>query len=252
MKSFALTIYSFWAYLLFIILIIPAAFFYAFLSLSPSKGRERRILYVNNAVAWLWSRGCFIRMSWKDHLHLQDDKAYVFVVNHSSSLDMLSLSYAARYGMRFLGKKELLRIPILGFMFSRMCVFVDRGDADSRKRALSDITIALQSGISICMFPEGTRNRGQDLLGKFYDGAFKAAIAASVPVVPLVMIGGNKVMPMGQSLLRPGTIQSIFLDPLPTADLGPEDAEELRDRVWQIMYDAIEAGPQDLGKKGWI
>jgi len=242
LKDALLVGYSLWAYTVFFAVLLSGAGGYALVSLLTSqKGRERRLLYVNNAVAMVWGALCGVRFSMEQQEPLSPKTAYLFTPNHGSTLDMLIGSYAFRYGMRFLVKKELKRIPFLGFMFSRIAVFVDRSDAQSRKQSREILKNLAGQGVSFCVFPEGTRNRGSEPLGRFYDGAFDAALSAGIPVVPLVFIGSRTLMPMGSFWLRPGPMKAVYLKPIPTTGLRPEDLPALRERVYRVMHNAIVA-----------
>jgi 1-acyl-sn-glycerol-3-phosphate acyltransferase len=241
-KKVLLVGYSLWAYAVFFAVLLAGAGGYALVSLLTSqKGRERRLLWVNNGVAVLWGALCGVRFSMEQQAPLSRQQAYLFTPNHGSTLDMLIGSYAFRYGMRFLVKKELKRIPFLGFMFSRIAVFVDRSDAQSRKESRETLKLLAGRGVSFCVFPEGTRNRGSEPLGRFYDGAFDAALSAGIPVVPLVFIGSRTLMPMGSFLMRPGPMKAVYLKPIPTAGLRTEDLPALREQVYRVMHNAIVA-----------
>lgn len=233
-------VYSLWAYSVFFAVLVLGAAGYALVSLFTSrKGRERRLLYVNNGVAIVWGALCGVRFSMEQQTALDPNGVYLFTPNHGSTLDMLIGSFAFRHGMRFLVKKELKSIPLLGFMFSRIAVFVDRSNPESRKSSREAIKMLAGQGVSFCVFPEGTRNRGMEPLGRFYDGAFDAALSAGIPVVPLVFIGTRTLMPMGSNMLRPGRMKAIYLAPIPTSELTAQDLPALRDRVYRAMHNAI-------------
>jgi 1-acyl-sn-glycerol-3-phosphate acyltransferase len=235
-----LSVYSLWAYLVFFALLPPAALAYAVLAvLGPDRGREKRMLRVNRVVAWLWGACCGIRFEMEKHPALSNEGVYVFTPNHSSTLDMLTGSFALRHGMRFLVKKELRRIPFLGFMFGLMGIFVERSDPQSRKKSRETLRSWAARGVSFCVFPEGTRNRSTHPLGRFYDGAFDAAISAGIPVAPVVFIGGRRLMPMNSRLIRPGRLRAIFLEPVSTAGLGLDAIQALREQVYRRMHNAL-------------
>ncbi len=241
-KKGLLVLYSLWAYGVFGFILIAGALGYGLVALfTPSKGRERRLLRVNNGIAAIWGLLCGIQYEIEYPSSLKKDGVYVFTPNHSSTLDMLVGSYAFRHGMRFLVKKELKNVPFMGFMFSLIGVFVDRSDPESRKKSREVLKSWAAKGVSFCVFPEGTRNRTTEPLGRFYQGAFDAAISAGIPIAPIVFIGNRQLMPMNSRLLRPGKMKAIYLEPIPTCDLSSEDAGILRDQVFRAMYNAIVA-----------
>lgn len=237
--------YTVWAMACFLLLVLPlGSLGYAFLSLSPARGRERRMFYANNALAALWGILCGVRYRVLNGHFQHTVDAFVLTPTHTATPDMLVVSHALRRGTRFLVKRELRRVPLLGFMFARMGVFVDRKDAASRKQARASMRALAREGVSVCIFPEGTRNTSGAPLGPFYDGAFATAIDARIPILPLVLYGGPEMMPNGQWWMRPGTLTARFLAPEPTEGLRPEDVEGLKQRVRQRMLAAVLAGPQ--------
>jgi 1-acyl-sn-glycerol-3-phosphate acyltransferase len=236
--------YSLWAYAWFLGMVLPlGALGYALLSLSPARGRERRMLAVNNVLAGAWGLLCGIRYRVVDGDLQHRTRAFILVPTHTGTLDMMIASWAIRRGLRFLAKAELRRVPLLGFMFSRIAVFVRRDDADSRASARSALARLAERGVSLCIFPEGTRNRSAEPLGPFFDGAFATAIRSGLPLLPLVLYGGPRLMPPGQPWLRPGTLTARFLAPEPVEGLTEADTAALRDRVRARMLRAVLEGP---------
>ena len=232
-------IYSVWAYLVFVLLLLPASVLYTLIPLLKPKGYERAVLYVNNGFAISWGLLTFNRFKVRIPDAVKEMPAGVLVLNHTSTLDMLAASYSLRKALRILAKKELRRVPLLGYMFSKMCVFVDRSSPESRKQSKEVLASVLAEGTSLCIFVEGTRNRTGKPLGKFYEGGFKLAIQHQVPVVPVVLLHARALMPVDQHLLRPGLLEAVYLDPVPTIGMTEEDSGRLKDDVWQLMHDCI-------------
>lgn len=232
--------YSIWAGLVFLLVLVLGAMGYLFLSLlSPAKGRERRLLYINQIIAVIWAGLCGMRLRLEKHPEIDSRQSYVFTPNHSSTLDVMIGSFAFRYGMRFLVKEELRRVPLLGFMFSRIGIFVQRDRAESRRQTRETLRRWAAQGVSFCLFPEGTRNRSDEPLGRFYDGAFDAAVSAQIPIAPMVFLGVRSLMPMGSRLLRPGTMTAVYLKPISTFGLTLDDVPRLREEVFDAMYRVI-------------
>ncbi len=239
-KKWALYPYSCWVYTIFFVLAGLGALGYALLALlSPQAGRERRLLYINNGIAVIWAALCGMRLKMERPASLDPKGVYVFTPNHSSTLDMLIGSYAFRHGMRFLVKEELKSFPILGFMFSQIGVFVRREDPASRKASRETLRDWARKGISFCVFPEGTRNKNPEPLGPFRDGAFDAAISAGIPIAPIIFLGTRKLMPLDSWLVKPGTLESIYLDPVPTQGMSMEDLPALKEKVYLLMRRAM-------------
>jgi 1-acyl-sn-glycerol-3-phosphate acyltransferase len=139
--------------------------------------------------------------------------AYVLAANHRSWLDVLVLARLPRE-MKWVAKEELFRVPIIGWLL-RMSgdIPVQRGDADSCAEALARAHGYLERGLPVVFFPEGTRSRN-GLLRTFKLGAFHAAAAAGVQVVPVALTGTADGMPAGSPWIRPAQIVVRILDPV--------------------------------------
>lgn len=93
----------------------------------------------------------------------------------------------------------------------------------------------LSLGISILIFPEGTQNRTKEKLQPFYDGAFRIAVETQEPLLPVVVVGANKLMPPGTIPLRPGKIKIVVGKAIPTQGLGLGDVSALKEQVRNEM-----------------
>ena len=156
--------------------------------------------------------------------------AYVVVANHQSILDILLLSHVP-HEMKWIAKEELFRIPWVGWML-RMSgdIAIRRGERDSGLEALGKARDHLARGVPVMVFAEGTRSRDGRML-PFKSGAFRLAIEAGVPVLPIAVNGTGSGMPKGSPWVRPCEAWARILEPVPTAGLKPEDANRLRDQV---------------------
>jgi 1-acyl-sn-glycerol-3-phosphate acyltransferase len=155
--------------------------------------------------------------------------------NHRSVFDIFALFVATEHRLRMVGKRSLFFIPIFGWSLW-MCGFIPI-DRSNRIRAIASLERAaerIRSGISILVFPEGTR-AVTSALQPFKKGGFMLAIKAGVPVVPVVISGTEEIMPKGSLRVGHGTITVRFGEPIETAGLRPEDRDELMDRVRKSM-----------------
>jgi 1-acyl-sn-glycerol-3-phosphate acyltransferase len=154
---------------------------------------------------------------------------FVVVANHQSILDILLLSRVPRE-MKWVAKDELFRIPWVGWML-RMSgdIPIRRGDAESGGEALARAKAYLARGMSVMVFPEGTRSARGTLL-PFKSGAFRLAIDAGVPVLPIVVHGTAAGMPKGGPWVNPCRAVARLLEPVPVEPFG-DDAVRLRDEV---------------------
>ena len=118
-------------------------------------------------------------------------------------------------------------------------ISVDRKAKDSRRQALEQALETLRRGISLLVFPEGTRNPGGPLLA-FRPGPFQIAIASGVPIVPITVHGAAKLMPKGAWFVRPGHMALVFHPPVATEHLAPQDRIALMQQVRETMQDALD------------
>lgn len=193
--------------------------------------------------AWSWIFSFLNRIPYEiiDWHKIEKRKSYIFVSNHTSYLDIPPLVVTIRGQFRALAKKELLKIPVFGWIANVMCVVVDRSSNESRRKSILHLKEILDIGISVLIFPEGTQNRTRDSLQPFYDGAFRIAIETQEPILPIAVIGAGKLMPPGKIFIKPGKVKVIVGDEVPTDGLTLSDVKQLRDNVYSRMSSMIAA-----------
>jgi len=181
----------------------------------------------------MWIAGTRIVTEGSEKVDLK--RGCVYVLNHRSLMDTLVAFYALPGDLRFLAKKELYKIPLMGFALRTMgMISVDRSNADAAANSIERAVSHLQNGKSVILFPEGTRNRGEGLL-PFKKGAFVLAIKAKVPIVPVVIFGAEKSIAPDTIFLYPATIRMVFLDPIDTSGLNLEHRTELLNKARNLM-----------------
>ncbi len=167
-------------------------------------------------------------------------KQYIFVINHKSNLDAALLVETIRQPFRPLGKVEISKVPVFGFIYRSVVVMVDRNDAGNRAKSLRNLKSVMKKGISIMIFPEGTFNETDQPLKAFYDGAFRIAIETQTPIQPVLFLDSYKRFKYHHLLsLNPGPSRSLFLDPIPVDGLTLSDAKSLKERVFKIMEENL-------------
>jgi 1-acyl-sn-glycerol-3-phosphate acyltransferase len=171
-----------------------------------------------------------------------DARAYVVVSNHASNADPFLLSHLP-WDMRWIAKEELFRIPVVGWLLKASGdIAVRRGDVDSARRMLDEAKQTLERGLSVMIFPEGTRSR-DGKLQRFKDGAFKLAIEAQVPILPIAIEGTRDCLRKGSMGLGEANAHATILEPIPTHGMGPADVDRLRDMARAKIAAALEATP---------
>jgi 1-acyl-sn-glycerol-3-phosphate acyltransferase len=176
---------------------------------------------------------------------LEPGRACVYVANHLSYADVWVLLAVLPGSVRFVAKKELLRIPVFGqALVSGGQIVIDRQNLKSAFGAYEEAAAAIRGGMSAIVFVEGTRSRDGTLL-PFKKGPFVLAIAAGVPVVPVSLDGTYQLLPRGRLLARPHPVRVHFGAPIPTAGLGYEDRDALMARARAAMSALRQTGPGD-------
>lgn len=182
------------------------------------RHRDRRRA-MNRAIA-LWGRlgtaAAGIRLVVEGERHLEEARPAVFILNHQSGVDPILVCALLRHDFVGVAKAEIRRNPLLGpaFRFAGV-VFVDRFDHLKAIRALEPAIDTLHAGLSIALAPEGTRSPGQRV-GPLKKGAFRLAMAAKVPIVPIVIRNSGDVLPRGAWVMTPATVQVVVHPPIPT------------------------------------
>jgi 1-acyl-sn-glycerol-3-phosphate acyltransferase len=171
-------------------------------------------------------------------VHIDDPRRpYVVVSNHESYADIFLLSHLP-WEMKWLSKEEVFRIPFMGWMM-RMAgdIGVRRGQATSRAQALEQIRDRLRKGVSVMIFPEGTRSRTAEML-PFREGAFRAAIEFGAPVLPVALAGTRDAMARGSLVFNRAHAEARVLEPIETAGLSLGDLPWLRDETRRRIDEA--------------
>jgi 1-acyl-sn-glycerol-3-phosphate acyltransferase len=204
-------------------------------------------------VLWLarwWARGVLagagVRVRVHSHATLDPKQSYVVMPNHLSTVDIWAVFVAVPVPLRFIAKKQLGRIPIFGWaMRAGRFIFIDRTNASSARRSIEEAAVRVRNGVSVVIFPEGTRSR-DGRLAPFKKGAFHLAINAGAQVVPVAIRGSREIMKSGSALIHPGVVDIEIGAPIPTTGMGPDDRDallaEVRARVAEMLGE--DAAPQ--------
>ncbi len=239
LKPFQL-LYCLYAFALFIgimLLIFPLAIIASFF--GKIKGGNT-IIRLCMLWADLWFPLIFIFHKKIHRSPFDRTKPYIFVSNHASYLDAAILVKAFRQPFRPLGKVEMARIPIFGFIYRNAIVTVDRTDSVKRAGSVRILKSILKRGISIMVFPEGTFNMTDKPLKTFFDGAFRIAIETQTPIKPVLFLDAKKRMHSNSVFtLNPGPSRLLYLEEVPVDGLTLKDVNALKERVHLLMEQAL-------------
>ena len=168
------------------------------------------------------------------------DQSYIFVANHISYLDSAIIPKTFRHPVRPLGKVEMAKIPIFGFIYKNAIVTVDRSSAENRANSVRILKSILAKGISVLVFPEGTFNMTHQPLKEFYDGAFRIAIEIQTPIKPVLLLNAYDRMHY-QSIfsMNPGKSHSVFLPEVSVEGLTANDVGMLKEKVFEMMKEEL-------------
>jgi len=215
-------IYTIYAAILFSFLMLILGPFVVLPLLLSKKGGKISFAFIRAWVKiWFTLTGIKCKVHGKEHI--ESGKPYIYIFNHRSFIDAPVLPIAIPQEIRAIGKKELSKIPIFGFITSRVAIWVDRKNQESRKVSVKKLMEILKEDISIVVAPEGTRNNTDETLLPFQRGAFRIALETGIPLLPMAIIGADKIMQRGSILLSPGTINVYFSAPI---DPKPYQATE--------------------------
>lgn len=204
------------------------------MTLTPGMRALRRNIYFLHHVftpAFLFLTGVRVRVSGSERI--ATDRAYIIVANHRSAIDFIINAHAFPGIFRFLAKKELLAIPIFGWVVGKMCLIVDRSSQSSRARSIALLAKQLAANWSILIYPEGKRNRSDAPLAPFYDGAFRIAQQTGAQLLILTTLDVHRVSATAKAAdLWPGTVHIAWDGPIETQGA---DIQTLKNQTRQIM-----------------
>lgn len=177
-----------------------------------------------------------------------DTRAYVVVANHESQADPFLLSFLP-WDMRWVAKEELFKTPVTGWaMRFGGDIPLRRGEGESIRTMMAECKRSIDGGISVMMFPEGTRSHDGNLL-PFRDGAFRLAIETGVPILPVALAGTHEMRPKHSKWFGKAHACAKVLEPIPTAGMADTDVAMLRDRARTAIAHALPDLRSRYGKR---
>ncbi|WP_207535128.1 lysophospholipid acyltransferase family protein [Desertivirga arenae] len=219
------------------------ALFFPFLYFFSRKKERYPILnHFRRAFALLSSAFAGFAYRYNVEKKIDWSRTYIFCANHTSNLDITAMTLMARNNFAFLGKDELLDNPVLGMFFKTIDIPVDRSSRISSFKAFKRTAEYLKEGISVIIFPEGgIGDEFPPVLLPFKNGPFRLAIENKVPIIPISITDAWQLMWDDGSKYgsRPGICHICIHAPIETADLNTEDADDLRDKVYDIIKSGL-------------
>jgi 1-acyl-sn-glycerol-3-phosphate acyltransferase len=227
-------------------MLLSTLFFYPFLLLSIVLLKNYDLTYKTYRI-WAWSIcisiGIIPRITNK-HL-IPKEGNFILVANHSSQIDIIVPYTKFKQHFAFLAKEELKKLPFFNINFKGMNVTVDRKSMVSGSSSLKQCSEKLSQGISLLIFPEGTRSKKAPQMRPFKSGVFKLAIENQTSIVPLVFLDNYKRLAGGRKAFEggagPGISRMVVLEPISTKGMTMKDLDELKNKTTALMETEINA-----------
>jgi len=244
MRIFKIIFWAVWRIWFYILMAIPILVMFPFLLISISREKWYPAFFV---MARIWAKcilffmGFRVKSSFEEQL--QPGKSYMLVANHTSITDIMLMLSLVKNPFVFVGKKELVKIPLFGFFYKRTCILVDRSSSKSRMEVFIRAQKRLAQGLSICIFPEGGVPDDESiLLDEFKDGAFRLAIDHKIPIVPMTFADNKKRFSYTFFSGSPGIMRAKvhkFVSTENYSEGNKADIKDLREKVRAIILSGL-------------
>jgi 1-acyl-sn-glycerol-3-phosphate acyltransferase len=177
----------------------------------------------------LWAAGARVRVEGLDRV--PGEGPYIFMPNHQGMYDIFALLGHLPFEFKWLAKKELFSIPILGrAMAATGYISIDRTGTRETVEAMNDAARKIRDGVSVVLFPEGSRSPDGSIQ-PFKKGGFSLALKSGVPIVPVAISGSREIIPKDSYTIRPGEIRIRIAPPVQTREKGTKDRSSLMEEV---------------------
>jgi len=233
-------LYSFWCWCWFVgLFIILFPFFWLFLQ---RKEWHPKAHYLNRLWGQLYFPICGLPVEIENRAELPTDQTYVFCANHFSYLDIAVMGVALPHYYAFIGKSQITRVPLFGYMFRKLHIPVNRESKMERYRIFQQAVHFLRHGRSIVVFPEGGIKSAQaPQMASFKEGAFRMAIETQLPVVPVTFPYNWQILPDdGRLFFQRKKIKVVVHEPIPTTGLTMDKVELLKDQTYAVIEAELE------------
>lgn len=239
LKDFIAKIFAVWALIIFIVTLFPVALLIWIFGILNEPLRTEKFRLVSK----FWMRifffftGCSLKVIGKNYF--KKDERYIITCNHNSLMDVPVSTPFIPGPNKTIAKVEMAKIPLFGLIYKRGSILVDRKDKNSRKDSFRKMKNVLQTGMHVCIYPEGTRNRTIQPLKEFHDGAFRLAIETGNPILPALIFNTKKILPPGKVFyFWPAKMEIHFLEPVYLKE--DENYETLKEKIYTLMTDYYE------------
>ena len=192
-------------------------------------------------MARIWAKVILIGMGFYYKIdngqEFESHKSYMFIANHTSMVDIMLMLVSVKKPFVFVGKQELVKIPLFGFFYKRTCILVDRNSSRSKHGVFERAQKRIDQGLSICIFPEGGVPDDESIvLDHFKDGAFRLAIEHQLPIVPIAFGDNKKRYSYTIFSGSPGLLRVKVLPFVETKGKTMADKNGIKDNAWKEIH----------------
>lgn len=190
-------------------------------------------------IARIWARSILMvsRVPVRVHglTNIEPGKSYIYMANHQSNFDIPVLLGYLPVQFRWLAKAELFKIPVFGrAMLGAGYVKIDRFNQESAFKSISEAAQRMKNGVSVMIFPEGTRSRDGNI-SPFKKGGFVMAVDSGVPIVPIILKGTRSIMAKSSLRINRGAVEMQIAKPIDTTGYSRETKEDLMKQVRTVI-----------------
>ncbi|MFK7059762.1 lysophospholipid acyltransferase family protein [Flavobacterium oreochromis] len=245
MRMFKILFWCIWRLWFYILVLVPIIIMSPFLTLSLTKDSWYPYFF---KMARLWAKIVLYGMGFyytiKDEQNVLPNHSYMFIANHTSMTDVMLMLAVVKNPFVFVGKKELVKIPIFGFFYKRAAIMVDRESIRSRSEVYERAKARIKQGLSICIFPEGKVPDDESvILDEFKSGAFNIAIDHQLTIVPMVFYDNKTLFSYTFFSGRPGRLRVKFLPFVKTEGMVHDDKKIIKDKSRNLIINELISDP---------
>lgn len=181
-----------------------------------------------------------VRLTIRGRENFKKGDNYIVVCNHNSLMDVPLTSPGIPGANKTIAKIEMAKVPVFGIIYKRGSVLLDRKSDASRRESYLAMKSVLEQGMHMCIYPEGTRNKSENPLKSFHDGAFRLSFDTGKKIIPCLIKGTREMLPHNKNFFFwPGKATMQFLPAIDPNDFA--SAAEMKEHVFQLMWNGITA-----------
>ena len=230
-------VWRFWllcAFILVFFIFLPPLFF--FTAIMKNNKNVNHVSKYWSKFALLFS-GIFWKVRFKEKLNPK--QTYIFCANHTSSLDIPLIKAIIPLPLLYIGKKELVKIPVFGYFYKHNSVIVDRKNLKDSYQAFLKAGEKLEQGLNICIFPEGGIPKKSIFLKKFKNGAFKLSFEKNISIVPITIADVKYKFPQEYYKGFPGIIRVTVHKPIKPDSIKEKSIKNLNSSVYNTIFEEL-------------